>query len=111
MQNPLDSFAAALRAARIKRILTQRELADKLHMSVRTIIEIERCKSSPKFETVATLARELNISLDAAVFQDMKSDAVSKSVIDFFAGKSEDEIQKYITLCQQADTFKEHKGD
>lgn len=111
MQNPLDSFAAALRAARIKRNLTQRELADKLLMSVRTIIEIERCKSSPKFETVATLARELNISLDAAVFQDMKSDAVSKSVIDFFAGKSEDEIQKYITLCQQADTFKEHKGD
>lgn len=111
MQNPLDSFAAVLRAARIKRNLTQRELADKLHMSVRTIIEIERCKSSPKFETVATLARELNISLDAAVFQDMKSDAVSKSEIDFFAGKSEDEIQKYITLCQQADTFKEHKGD
>lgn len=111
MQNPLDSFAVALRAARIKRNLTQRELADKLLMSVRTIIEIERCKSSPKFETVATLARELNISLDAAVFQDMKSDAVSKSVIDFFAGKSEDEIQKYITLCHQADTFKEHKGD
>ena len=111
LRYPLDSFAAALRAARIKRNLTQRELADKLHMSVRTIIEIERCKSSPKFETVATLARELNISLDAAVFQDMKSDAVSKSVIDFFAGKSEDEIQKYITLCQQADTFKEHKGD
>lgn len=76
MQNPLDLFAAALRAARIKRNLTQRGLADKLHMSVRTIIEIERCKSSPKFETVATLARELNISLDAAVFQDVKSDAV-----------------------------------
>jgi transcriptional regulator with XRE-family HTH domain len=73
MQNPLDSFAAALRAARIKRNLTQRELADKLHMSVRTIIEIERCKSSPKFETVATLARELNISLDAAVFQDVQA--------------------------------------
>lgn len=111
MQNPLDLFAAALRAARIKRNLTQRELADKLHMSVRTIIEIERCKSSPKFETVATLARELNISLDAAVFQDIESGAVSKSVIDFFAGKSEDKIQKYIMLCQQADAFKETKGD
>ena len=111
MQNPLDLFVAKLRTARMKRNLTQRGLADKLHMSVRTIIEIERCKSSPRFETVATLARELNISLDAVVFQNIKSDAVSKSVIDFFAGKSEDEIQKYITLCQQADTFKEHKGD
>lgn len=106
MQNPLDLFAANLRTARMKRNLTQRGLADKLHMSVHTIIEIERCKSSSRFETVATLARELNISLDAVVFQNIKSDAVSKSVIDFFAGKSEDEIKKYITLCQQAEQLK-----
>jgi transcriptional regulator with XRE-family HTH domain len=39
MKNPVDSFAAALRAARAKRHLTQRALADNLHMSVRTIIE------------------------------------------------------------------------
>lgn len=39
MKNPLDLFAADLRAARIKRNLTQRQLADMLHMSVRTIIE------------------------------------------------------------------------
>lgn len=70
------------------------------------IIEIERCKSSPRFETVATIARELNISIDAAVFQNIQTDGISKSVIDFFSGKSEEEIQKYILLCQQADTFK-----
>lgn len=72
MQNPLDLFAADVRAARIRRNLTQRQLADSLHMSVRTIIEIERCKSSSRFETVATIARELNISLDAVVFQTFK---------------------------------------
>jgi len=66
-------------------------------LCIRTIIEIEKCKSSPKFETVATLARKLNISLDAVVFQDMKSEAVLKSVIDFFSNKNEDEIQN--TLC------------
>ena len=69
------------------------------------------CNSSPRFETVAALARELNISLDTVVFQDIKSESVSKSVVDFFSGKSETEIQKYITLCQQAETLKEHKGD
>lgn len=109
MQNPLDLFAADVRAARIRRNLTQRQLADSLHMSVRTIIEIERCKSSPRFETVATIARELDISLDAVVFQNIQTDGVSKSVIDFFSGKSEDEIQKYIALCEQADTFKSTK--
>lgn len=65
-----------------------------------------RIFSSPRFETVATIARELNISLDASVFQNIKTDSVSKSVVDFFSGKSEEEIQKYILLCQQADTFK-----
>lgn len=106
MKNPLDLFAADVCAARIRRNLTQRQLADYLHMSVRTIIEIERCKSSPRFETVATIARELNISIDAAVFQNIQTDGISKSVVDFFSGKSEEEIQKYILLCQQADTFK-----
>ena len=38
MKNPLDLFVAQIRAARVKRNLTQRQLADKLHMSVRTII-------------------------------------------------------------------------
>lgn len=107
MQNPLDLFAADVRAARVKRNLTQRQLADNLHMSVRTIIELERCKSSPRFETVATIAKELDISLDAVVFQDSKTGRISKSVVDFFADKSEDEIQKYIALCEQADAFKD----
>lgn len=110
MKNPLDLFAAEVRAARSKRNLTQRQLADKLHMSVRTIIELEGCNSSPRFETVATIARELDISLDAVVFQDIKTDGISKSVTDFFSGKSEEEIQKYISLCKQADTFKNSTG-
>ena len=109
MKNPLDLFAAEVRAARSKRNLTQRQLADKLHMSVRTIIELEGCNSSPRFETVSAIARELDISLDAVVFQDIQTDGVSKSVIDFFSGKSEEEIQKYIALCKQADMFKHSK--
>ena len=109
MKNPVDSFAAALRAARAKRHLTQRALADNLHMSVRTIIEIELGRSKPRFETVALLAKEMNISLDAIVFSDMATASISKSVADFFAGKSESEIQKYISLCQQADALKSDK--
>jgi len=109
MQNPVDSFGVALRNARKKRNLTQRALANKLHMSVRTIIEAEQGHSNPRFETVALLARELNISLDAIVFPDSAITPVSKSVVDFFAGKNETEIQKYIALCQQADTLRNDK--
>ena len=77
MKNPVDSFAAALRAARARRHLTQRALADNLHMSVRTIIEIELGRSNPRFETVALLAEELNISLDAIVFPDTATTTVA----------------------------------
>ena len=93
MKNPVDSFAAALRAAREKRHLTQKALADNLHMSVRTIIEIELGRINPRFKTVALLAKEMNISLDAIVFPDTATATVSKTVTDFFAGKSEAEIQ------------------
>ena len=59
------------------------------------------------------IAKEMNISLDAIVFPDTATATVSKTVTDFFAGKSEAEIQKYISLCRQADPFKtdKKKGD
>lgn len=107
MTNSLDLFASALRSARTKRGLTQRTLAERLNMSVRTIIEIERCRSNPKFETIVLLAQELNISLDAIAFPNMVNNTVSKSVSDFFVDKNESESQKYIALCRQAESLKE----
>ena len=74
-------------------------------MNARTIIDLETCQSNPKFETVALVAKELNISVDAAIFPDMVNQTVSKTVVDFFAGKSEAEIEKYIALCKQAEAF------
>lgn len=73
-------------------------------MNARTIIDLETCQSNPKFETVALVAKELNISVDAAIFPDMVNQTVSKTVVDFFAGKSEAE-EKYIALCKQAEAF------
>ena len=58
-------------------------------MNARTIIDLETCQSNPKFETVALVAKELNISVDAAIFPDMVNQTVSKTVVDFFAGKSD----------------------
>lgn len=107
MTNSLDLFASALRNARTKRGLTQRALAERLNMSVRTIIEIERCRSNPKFETIVLLAQELNISLDAIAFPNAINGTVSKGVADFFADKNEAESQKYIALCRQAEAIKE----
>ncbi len=103
--NFLDLFAQKLREKREQKKITQRELAERLNMCTRTVIEIEKCKSNPKFETVVLVAKELNISVDAAIFPEMVNQTVSKTVVDFFAGKSEAEIEKYIALCKQAEAF------
>lgn len=104
--NHVDMFAQRLREKRAQEKLTQRELAERLSMSIRTIVDIETCKSSPRFETVALISEEMNISLDGIVFHDQATQTVAKCVTDFFAGKSADEAQKYIDLCMSADKLK-----
>lgn len=104
--NYLDLFANKLREKREQMKVTQRELAERLSMCNRTIVEIEKCRSNPKFETVALISKEMDISLDGIVFHDRCTQAVPKCVADFFAGKSEAEAQKYIDLCQSADKLK-----
>ena len=104
--NYVDFFAKELREKREARKTTQIELAEKLNMCSRTIIELENRKSNPRFETVALIAKEMNISLDGIVFYDELPREIPKCVIDFFAGKSEAEAQKYIDLCLRADELK-----
>lgn len=102
----IDKFGAAIRSARQDRNLSQRALANKLNMSVRTIINLENGNSSPRAETVFMIASELGISLDGLLFFQDKGSAVSISVLEFFAGKTPEEADRYIALCRQADTLK-----
>ena len=80
MNNPLDLFAWKVRSERKRRHLTQKQLAERLGMNPRTIIDLETCQSNPKFETVVLVAKELNISVDAAIFPEMVNQTVSKTV-------------------------------
>lgn len=105
MNNPLDLFAWRVRTERKMQHLTQKQLAERLRINPRTIIDLENCQSNSKFETVVLVAKELNISVDAAIFPEMVNKTVPKTVVDFFAGKSEAEIEKYIALCKQTEAF------
>ena len=67
--NFLDLFAQKLREKREQKKITQRELAERLNMCTRTVIEIEKCKSNPKFETVALISEEMDISLDGITIE------------------------------------------
>lgn len=105
MQKTYERLAFAVQNGRKRKKITQSELAEILHMSIRTIQDIENQKSNPKFETIVLICRELNISLDAVVFPEISNMHLSKSVIDFFTHKNETISKKYISLCEQIEQF------
>ncbi len=99
MYNPVDAFSKMLREKREAAKQTQKGLAAKMGMSHRTIMDTELCRSSPKFETVALLARELDISLDALVFPDRTSpNGIPRCVYDYFRDKTEERLS-VISRC------------
>ena len=104
MQKTYERLAFAVRNGRKRENLTQQELSERLHMSIRTIQDIENQKNNAKFETIVLICKELNISFDAILYPDLPVTTVSKTVVDFFKNKSE-ETQKYIALCKQAQTL------
>ena len=61
MQDILERFGIEVRRKRKKLNLTQEQLAGKLNMSNRTIMDIENAKIVPQLDTVVYIARELGI--------------------------------------------------
>ena len=100
MQDVLDRFYEEVRRKRKRKHYTQRNLADRLHVSLRTIMDIENGHTVPRLDTVIAICLELDISLDAVLFPDAAASIYSKTASDFLVGKSELEIQKCISLCQ-----------
>lgn len=50
-----------LKAARVRRLLTQEELAEKAGVSPSTIVNIERDQTVPHFRTIRKLAKALDV--------------------------------------------------
>ena len=62
-----------LRAARLARNLTLRELAQRLGVSPSMISQIETGRASPSVSTLYALADELDVSLDELLFNDRRA--------------------------------------
>lgn len=99
MQDVLDRFYEEVRRKRKRKHYTQRNLADRLHVSLRTVMDIENGHTVPRLDTVIAICLELDISLDAILFPEAAASIHSKAASDFLSGKSEQDIQKYISLC------------
>ena len=67
---PIDDLTALgqiMREARKKKDLTQQELSDLSHVSVKQIANIEKGQMNPSYLILRALAKVLNISLDSLI--------------------------------------------
>ncbi len=54
-------IGSKLKEVRIRRLLTQEELAEKAGLSPSTVVNIERDQVEPQFRTIRKLAEALNV--------------------------------------------------
>ena len=101
----LDRFSTVVRTVRQEKKISQESLASKLSMNKRTIMDFENGKTNPRAETIFLIASELDISIDAILF-DEEPNTLSPSVFEFFCGRTQEESNRYIALCRQADALK-----
>lgn len=59
-----------IKEERLRRNLSQNTLTENVHVSLRTISDIENYNANPRLETLSLLAKYLNISLDSVIFHD-----------------------------------------
>lgn len=64
---PLKELGQKLKAARKKKDLTQQQLADISHVSLKHIQNCERGEKNPSFEILRALVQVLDISLDSLI--------------------------------------------
>lgn len=64
---PLKELGQKLKAARKKKGLTQQQLADISHVSLKHIQNCERGEKNPSFEILRALVQVLDISLDCLI--------------------------------------------
>lgn len=64
MHYDMKRMGAIIQGARISRGMTQTALADKIEVSLRTIIAIETGKRNPTFEVLYKIIQELSIPSD-----------------------------------------------
>lgn len=72
----------AVKEERLRRNLSQNALAEQVHVSLRTISDIENYNGNPRFDNLLLLASYLNLSLDTLVpSRSEPDDPVIKQII------------------------------
>lgn len=67
-----ELLGSRIREARMLQKLTQQELAEMVNISKRYLSDLENGRVNPSFDVLCAITRQLNISLDAIVYDDFR---------------------------------------
>ena len=79
---PIDDLTALgqkMREARKNKELTQQELSDLSHVSVKQIANIEKGKMNPSYLILRALAKVVHLSLDSLMYPDLSPDEAGQN--------------------------------
>lgn len=92
----------AVRKERIRMNLSQNTLAEKTHVSLRTISDIENYKANPRFDSLCSLASYLHLSIDAVIYnrENTSGSSTIQQIVTELSACSEEEQQIALQTLQ-----------
>lgn len=99
-----------VKTERLKRGLTQAQLAERIHSNKRTIIDIEKHRGNPKLETLFDLLTYLEIDPYTIFYPEPTSRSEALCQLELLLHDCpEEEIKKLVTICKAIMDFADAK--
>jgi len=101
MLNYAEILGDIVRKARSGLELTQNEVAERIDVDVRTVMNIENHKGNPKLEVLFPLIRELKIDPSTIFYPEMEHNRVGiEHINQLLSTCSDEEIDALLVVCE-----------
>lgn len=101
MHNHMHALGNVIKSRRTELGLTQGELAERINVDPRTILNIENQKGNPKMEVLFPLIRELKIDPTAIFYPEIYRDSEALTKLQMTLSQcSNEEIRSLIPICE-----------
>lgn len=103
MPDFVQSLGDCIKRARIAKRMTQVQVADRIGVDQRTIINIENYRGNPKLEVLFSLVRELDIDPWEIFYPEQNSGAKAMRQLHIMLlDCTEEEIESLLPICRAA---------
>lgn len=101
MCQSMKTLGEIVRETRKSKQMSQEVLAERIGVCKRTIIDLERDTTNPKFELLYLLVRELTLPLDQIFYQDLiKTSSLKEKLMQEVDNCSETEMQFILAVVK-----------